>query len=116
MIRIKNKFKELKQKKQKAFGVFLTAGYPSLEYSKDIFKKMMPHMKNEKQRDSWYRDQFYNPYEDSVTLKTLQEVADETKTKLNYSNLDTDDTYYNVMNKLNTYEFTSGFIYGGYSK
>ena len=38
MIRIKNKFKELKQKNQKAFGVFLTAGYPSLEYSKDIFK------------------------------------------------------------------------------
>ena len=38
MIRIKNKFKDLKQKKQKAFGVFLTAGYPSLEYSKDIFK------------------------------------------------------------------------------
>ena len=83
---------------------------------KDIFKKMMPHMKNAKQRDSWYRDQFYNPYEDSVTLKTLQEVADETKTKLNYSNLNTDDTYYNVMNKLNTYEFTSGFIYGGYAK
>ena len=38
MKRIKNKFKELNQKKQKAFGVFLTAGYPSLEYSKDIFK------------------------------------------------------------------------------
>jgi tryptophan synthase alpha chain len=41
MIRVKNKFKELKQKKQKAFGVFLTAGYPSLEYSKDIFKKIL---------------------------------------------------------------------------
>ncbi len=41
MIRIKNKFKELKQKKQKAFGVFLTAGYPSLKYSKDIFKKIL---------------------------------------------------------------------------
>ena len=41
MIRIKNKFKELKQKKQKAFGVFLTAGYPSLEYSKDIFIKIL---------------------------------------------------------------------------
>ena len=41
MIRVKNKFKELKQKKQKAFGVFLTAGYPSLEYSKDIFKKII---------------------------------------------------------------------------
>ena len=41
MIRIKNKFKELKQKKQKAFGVFLTAGYPSLEYSKNIFKKIL---------------------------------------------------------------------------
>ena len=41
MIRIKNKFKELKQKKQKAFGVFLTAGYPSLEYSRDIFKKIL---------------------------------------------------------------------------
>ena len=38
MSRIKNKFEYLKQKKQKAFGVFLTAGYPSLEYSKDIFK------------------------------------------------------------------------------
>ena len=38
MIRVETKFKELKQKKQKAFGVFLTAGYPSLEYSKDIFK------------------------------------------------------------------------------
>ena len=41
MIRVKNKFKELKQKKQKAFGVFLTAGYPSLEYSKDIFKTIL---------------------------------------------------------------------------
>ena len=41
MIRIKNKFKELKQKNQKAFGVFLTAGYPSLEYSKNIFKKIL---------------------------------------------------------------------------
>ena len=41
MIRIKNKFKELKHKKQKAFGVFLTAGYPSIEYSKNIFKKIL---------------------------------------------------------------------------
>ena len=41
MIRVKDKFAELKQKKQKAFGVFLTAGYPSLEYSKDIFKKTL---------------------------------------------------------------------------
>ena len=41
MIRVKNKFRELKQKKQKAFGVFLTAGYPSLKLSKDIFKKII---------------------------------------------------------------------------
>ena len=41
MLRVKNKFEELKQKKQKAFGVFLTAGYPSLEYSRDIFKKIL---------------------------------------------------------------------------
>ena len=41
MIRVKTKFKELKQKKQKAFGVFLTAGYPSLKFSKDIFKKIL---------------------------------------------------------------------------
>ena len=41
MKRIENKFKKLKQKKQKAFGVFLTAGYPSLKYSKDIFKKIL---------------------------------------------------------------------------
>ena len=41
MKRIENKFKELKHQKQKAFGVFLTAGYPSLQYSKDIFKKII---------------------------------------------------------------------------
>ena len=41
MLRIKKKFEYLKQKKQKAFGVFLTAGYPSLTYSKDIFKKII---------------------------------------------------------------------------
>ncbi len=41
MMRIKNKFNYLKQKKQKAFGVFLTAGYPSLKYSNDIFKKIL---------------------------------------------------------------------------
>ena len=83
---------------------------------KDIFKKMTPHMQNTKQRDSWFRDQFYNPYEESVSLETLQEVAKETKTNLDYTNLDTDNTYNNVTNKLNTFEFTSGFIYGGYAK
>jgi len=41
MIRITNKFQDLKKKKQKAFGVFLTAGYPSLKYSKDLFKKIV---------------------------------------------------------------------------
>ena len=41
MIRVENKFKELRLQKQKAFGVFLTAGYPSLQYSKDIFKKII---------------------------------------------------------------------------
>ena len=41
MKRFEDKFKVLKQQKQKAFGVFLTAGYPSLKYSKDIFKKII---------------------------------------------------------------------------
>ncbi len=41
MIRIKKKFQDLKQKNEKAFGVFLTAGYPSLKYSKDIFNKIL---------------------------------------------------------------------------
>ena len=41
MLRIRNKFNYLKQKKQKAFGVFLTAGYPSLKFSKDIYKKIL---------------------------------------------------------------------------
>ena len=41
MRRFEHKFKELKQQKQKAFGVFLTAGYPSLKYSKDIYKKII---------------------------------------------------------------------------
>ena len=41
MIRVQNTFKKLIEKKQKAFGVFLTAGYPSLKYSKDIFKKIL---------------------------------------------------------------------------
>ena len=41
MIRVENKFKELKEQKQKAFGVFLTAGYPSLKYSKDVLNKIL---------------------------------------------------------------------------
>ena len=41
MSRFENKFINLKKQKQKAFGVFLTAGYPSLELSKDIFKKII---------------------------------------------------------------------------
>ncbi len=41
MSRINNKFQDLKQNKKKAFGVFLTVGYPSLKYSKYIFKKIL---------------------------------------------------------------------------
>ena len=41
MSRFENKFINLKKQKQKAFGVFLTAGYPSLKLSKDIFKKII---------------------------------------------------------------------------
>ena len=41
MIRIKNKFKELEEKEKKAFGVFLTAGYPSQEYSKYISRRVL---------------------------------------------------------------------------
>ena len=83
---------------------------------KSLFKKMMPHMTNTEQRASWFRDQFYNPYEQSISLDTMKQVAEETNTKLEYTNINSDNTYNSVMEKLHTYEFTSGFIYGGYSK
>lgn len=90
-------------------------GYPESK-RKQLFKKMMPHMKNKEQRDSWFRDQFYHPYEQSISLDTMKQVAKETDTKLEFTNLKNDDTYKTIMQKLNTYEFTSGFIYGGYAK
>ena len=77
---------------------------------------MMPHMTpNTEQRASWFRDLPYNLMNNS-TLDTMKQVAKETNTKLEYTNINSDNTYNSVMEKLHTYEFTSGFIYGGYSK
>lgn len=79
---------------------------------KNLFKKMTPQIKDDSQRDSWYRDQFNHPYEQSTTLKVYEEVAKQTNTNLIYTNIKSDDTYDLTMDRLNTYEFVSGFIYG----
>ena len=79
---------------------------------KNLFKKMTPQIKDEDQRNSWYRDQFDHPYEQAVSLELYNEIAKKTNTKLVYSNIESDDTYDATMDRLNTYEFVSGFIYG----
>ena len=85
--------------------------YP-IHKRKKLFKKMTPQIKDNSQRESWYRDQFEHPYEQATTLSVYKEVAKQTNTKLIYSNIQSDDTYNYTMDRLNTYEFVSGFIYG----
>lgn len=85
--------------------------YPKSKHKK-LFKKMSPQIKNSVQRDSWFRDQFEHPYEVSICLDTLQKIAKDTNTKLIYTSLNTDDMYNTIMNKLQTFEFVSGFVYG----
>tara|TARA_B100000900_G_C20393943_1_gene639822 strand:+ start:129 stop:833 length:705 start_codon:yes stop_codon:yes gene_type:complete len=99
--------------RQAMFDFF--ARYPKKKHEK-LFKKMMPHMTNDTQRESWFRDQFNHPYEVASSLKMFNDAATNTKYKLTYSNVNTDDMYDSTMNRLETFEFVSGFIYGGFEK
>jgi len=83
---------------------------------KKLFKKMAPQIKNNEQRESWFRDQFEHPFETTTTLKVYNQVAKDTNTKLVYTNINTDETYNSTMEMLETFEFKSGFIYGGFVK
>ena len=87
----------------------------SKEKQKKLFKKMTPHMKS-KQRESWFRDQFDNPFEQSTTLDVYRQVAKDTNTKLVFTNISTDKTYDSTRESLESFEFKSGFIYGGFKK
>lgn len=89
--------------------------YPKHTHQK-LFKKMVPHMTSDTQRASWFKDQFEHPYEVSSSLAMFKNTAVNTNTKLTYCNLDKDDTYNYTMDRLETYEFVSGFIYGGFKK
>jgi len=87
----------------------------SKEKQKKLFKKMTPHMKS-KQRESWFRDQFENPFEQTTTLAVYKQVAKDTNTKLVFTNISTDKTYDSTRESLESFEFKSGFIYGGFKK
>ena len=76
---------------------------------------MTPHMKS-KQRESWFRDQFENPFEQTTTLAVYKQVAKDTNTKLVFTNISTDKTYDSTRESLESFEFKSGFIYGGFKK
>ena len=82
---------------------------------KKLFKKMTPHMES-KQRESWFRDQFNNPFEQTTTLDVYKQVAKDTNTKLTFTSISTDSIYESTMLALETFEFKSGFIYGGFEK
>jgi cyclopropane fatty-acyl-phospholipid synthase-like methyltransferase len=89
--------------------------YPKHKHRK-LFKKMMPHIKNDIQRESWFRDQLEHPFEQTVTLEQYKKVAEQTNTTLSFVNINTDDTYNKTMNRLESYEFTGGMIYGLFEK
>lgn len=102
-----------KNSRQAMFDFF--ARYPKHKHRK-LFKKMMPHMKDEVQRESWFRDQLEHPYEQCATLELYKKVAKQTNTKLVYVNTNTDDMYDKTMYRLESYEFTGGMIYGLFEK
>jgi len=81
-----------------------------------LFTKMTPWITDEQQRTSWYRDQFDNPYETTISLQQFKQIAKQTQTDLIWSSVNTDNTYDSTMQRLESYEFTSGFIYGLYKK
>jgi cyclopropane fatty-acyl-phospholipid synthase-like methyltransferase len=78
----------------------------------NLFCKMTPWFKDDQQRQSWWRDQFFHPYEVSVTIGDYKKVEDMTGYKLTWLSQPTDDVYTYTMERLYRYEFTSGFIYG----
>jgi trans-aconitate methyltransferase len=80
-----------------------------------LFQKMTPWFKDETQRKSWYRDQLEHPYEVTVTLQDYQDVQQLTGANLVWTSIDNDNNYEITMQRLKSYEFTSGFIYGLYS-
>lgn len=78
------------------------------------FKKMTPWFKDDNQRQSWYRDQLEHPYEVSVDQSLYETVAQRTGYKLTW--VSDVDSYQKAAERLNRWEFTSGFIYGVFEK
>jgi cyclopropane fatty-acyl-phospholipid synthase-like methyltransferase len=93
------------------------AGMSSDKKRYRMFKKMTPWISNEEHRKSWYRDQLQHPYECTATVQDYQDVANRTGTQLVWVSTESDKQLESdALKKINTYEFTSGFIYGLFKK
>lgn len=76
-----------------------------------LFKKMNPHIVDSTQLESWFRDQLHHPYETTISIAELQDVATELGVHIKYLSFDSDDRYTSVMNQLKTFEYTSCMVY-----
>ena len=76
-----------------------------------LFKKMNPHIVDSTQIESWFRDQFFNPYETTISVLELKDIANTLKVDIKYISFEHDDRYANVIKQLNSFEFTSCMIY-----
>lgn len=76
-----------------------------------LFKKMNPHIVDSTQLESWFRDQLHHPYETTISIAELQDVATDLGVRIKYLSFDSDDRYTSVMNQLNSFEFTGCMLY-----
>lgn len=83
----------------------------------DIFTELTPYLKDEVQRKSWFDDQFYAPYEKSVTFDILNQASMRTGANIISTSFEDNINFKEVVfDKLNSKEFTSGFIYTLFDK
>ena len=90
--------------------------YPEEEWY-DIFTELTPNYVDETQRQSWFEDQFYAPYEQTVTFADLHQSCKLSGSKIISTSIeDGIDFKQRTVDKLNNKEFTSGFIYTLFDK
>ncbi len=90
--------------------------YPEEEWY-DIFTELTPNYLDDTQRKSWFEDQFYAPYEQSVTFADLHQSCKLSGSKIISTSIeDGIDFKQKTVDKLNNKEFTSGFIYTLFDK
>lgn len=90
--------------------------FPEKEWY-DVFTELTPYLTDDVQRKSWFEDQFYNPYEQSIDFDTLNKVSMITGASIISTSFKEDVNFKDmVFRKLNNKEFTSGFIYTLFDK